>query len=117
MCFTGRGRSTDSLVMVFHALYSLFRRFVDAILQMLGVSSSSPRIGGSPNTLHVHVKYAGRTVQVDLDPSWSVSRVKDEIAPLLKVNPNEIKIIFAGNELPDSFLLEVIKCYLNSSWS
>ena len=106
--FTGPGGSPDSLVMVFQELYSLFRRIVDAIFQMFGISSSPPRIGGPPNTLRVHVKYAGRTVQVDLDPSWSVARVKNEIAPLLKVNPNEIKIIFAGNELPDSFVLEVI---------
>lgn len=87
-------------------LWEFFRGIFSAILRMLGVSSIHPGLQG-PNILRVHVRYAGRTVQVDLDPSWSVAQVKEHIAPLLNVQPNEIKIIFAGNELPDSFVLQV----------
>lgn len=95
--------------MVLEVLWSLFRRVFDTLLKMLGVNSSPPRLGDglSPNSLRVNVKYAGRSIPVGLDPSWSVARVKEEIGPLLRVDPKEIKIIFAGTELPDGFILEV----------
>jgi hypothetical protein len=96
------------LVMVFRELFSLIGQFFEALIAMLGLGSSTPRILGT-KTLRVYIKYCGKTVQVDLDPSWNVARVKQEISPLLRVNSNEIKIIFAGNELPDNFVLQVLK--------
>lgn len=73
---------------------------------MLGLRSLAEK-EVDPNCLQIHVRFGGKTVQVDLDPGWSVAQVKQHIGPKLGVEPAEIKIIFAGNELPDSFILQV----------
>lgn len=44
---------------------------------------------------------------MDLDPKWDIKNVKEVVAPRLGLEPEEVKIIFAGKELPDSVLLEV----------
>lgn len=100
--------------MVFGVILRALSAFIDAILRFFGMSSNGTALVG-PNTLRVFIKYSGRTISVDLNPSWSIKRVKNEIAPKLGVSPEEIKIIFAGNELPDSFILQVLHnltCYL-----
>lgn len=94
--------------MVLGEILRAISAFFEALLQLFGMSASSDSIAG-PNTLRVFIKYAGQTVTADLNPSWSIKRVKDEVAPKLGVLPEEIRIIFAGNELPDSFVLEVFK--------
>lgn len=84
--------------------------FEDLLRRLFGIMSGGggALMGDPKNTLRVFIKYAGgKTISCDLNPSWSIKRVKEEIAPKLGVEATEIKIIFAGNELPDSFVLEV----------
>lgn len=45
-------------------------------------------------------------VSVCLDPSWTVQQVKTTLAPKLKSNSQDIRIIFAGKELPDSMVIQ-----------
>lgn len=44
-------------------------------------------------------------VSVCLDPSWTVQQVKTTLAPKLKSNSQDIRIIFAGKELPDNMVI------------
>lgn len=59
------------------------------------------------NTLSIHVKFNRDTLSVDLDPHWDIRDVKEFVAPQLGLQPNEVKIIFAGKELSDTTKLEV----------
>lgn len=90
---------------ILQAVTELFRR----LFSLFGIMSPVNNITEGPNTLRVFIKYAGKTISTDLDPSWTIKQVKDAIAPKLQVSADEIKIIFAGNELPDSFILEVFE--------
>ncbi|ODN04682.1 E3 ubiquitin-protein ligase parkin [Orchesella cincta] len=91
--------------MVFGEILRAVAALFEGLLRLLGMASvDSITIG--PNSLRVFIKYAGRTISTDLDPRWEIRKVKEMIAPKLGVSPEEIKIIFAGNELPDSFVLE-----------
>ena len=44
---------------------------------------------------------------VRFKPSWSIARLKAEIARKRNVSPAGLKIIFAGQELPDTITLGV----------
>lgn len=60
------------------------------------------------NSLSIYVKSnTGNTLSVDLNPKWDIKDVKEYVAPLINMDPGEIKIIFAGKELSDSTKLEV----------
>jgi hypothetical protein len=50
----------------------------------------------------------GSTLSVDLDPKWHIKNVKEIVAPRLGLSPEEVKIIFAGKELHDLIVIEVI---------
>jgi len=91
--------------MVLGTLFDFISRIIDALMSMLGMSAPSAL---PSNALRVFIKYSGKTIQVDLDPTWSVAHIKSVVAPKLGCAPEEIKIIFAGNELPDNFILEVM---------
>lgn len=60
------------------------------------------------NTLSIYVKSnTGSTISVDLDPKWDIKNVKEIVAPQLGLEPEDVKIIFAGKELLDSTILGV----------
>lgn len=60
------------------------------------------------NSLNIYVKTSGgKSVLVELDPSWDIRNVKEIIAPKLGLEANEVKIIFAGKELGDDITLAV----------
>ncbi|GLV38118.1 parkin [Carabus blaptoides fortunei] len=46
------------------------------------------------------------TLNVDLDPKWDIKTVKETVAPQLGLEPDEVKIIFAGKELSDTTVIE-----------
>jgi parkin len=63
------------------------------------------------NSLSVYIKTnTGSTLSVDLDPKWHIKNVKEIVAPRLGLSPEEVKIIFAGKELHDLIVIEVIFC-------
>lgn len=60
------------------------------------------------NSLSIYIKTnTGNTLSVDLDPKWDIKDVKEHVAPKLGLQPEEVKIIFAGKELSDSITLAV----------
>lgn len=60
------------------------------------------------NSLNIYVKTSGgNTLSVELDPSWVIRDVKKVVAPKLGLEPNELKIIFAGKELGDKITIAV----------
>ncbi|XP_022905956.2 E3 ubiquitin-protein ligase parkin [Onthophagus taurus] len=55
------------------------------------------------NSLSIYIKTStGNTLAVDLDPQWDIKNIKELVAPKLGLQPEEVKIIFAGKELGDS---------------
>ncbi|XP_037934192.1 E3 ubiquitin-protein ligase parkin isoform X2 [Teleopsis dalmanni] len=59
------------------------------------------------NTLNVYVKTnTGRTLSVNLEPKWDIKNVKEIVATELGLQPDEMKIIFAGKELSDATTIE-----------
>lgn len=50
----------------------------------------------------------GNTLAVDLDPKWDIRNVKEIVAPKMGISPDDIKIIFAGKELHNSTIIEVL---------
>lgn len=61
------------------------------------------------HSLSIYIKTnTGDTLAVDLDPKWDIKNVKEVIGPRLGLDPDEMKIIFAGKELCDSTVIEVI---------
>lgn len=60
------------------------------------------------NTLLIYIKTnTGNTLPVNLDPKWDIKTVKENVAPQLGLEPEEVKIIFAGKELCDETIIEV----------
>lgn len=60
------------------------------------------------NTLSIYVKTnTGSTLSVELNPKWDIKNVKEFVGPQLGLQPDEMKIIFAGKELSDNTILEV----------
>lgn len=65
------------------------------------------------NTLSVYIKTnTGNTLSLDLDPKWDIKNVKEIVAPKLGLQPDEVKIIFAGKELSDTTTIEVCFCFV-----
>lgn len=59
------------------------------------------------NSLSICIKTnTGNTLQVNLDPKWDIKNVKEIVAPQLGLQPDEVKIIFAGKELCDTTTIE-----------
>lgn len=60
------------------------------------------------NGLNIYIKTnTGNTLSVDLDPQWDIKNVKEIVAPQLGLQPEEVKIIFAGKELSDNTIIAV----------
>lgn len=78
-------------------------QFIQAMIDLFWTGKKS-----LSNTLNVYIKSSsGNTLSVALDPKWDIKNVKEVIAPKLGLNPEEVKIIFAGKELEDSIVIEV----------
>lgn len=59
------------------------------------------------DSLSIYVKFNCDTLSVDLNPQWDIKDVKEFVAPQLGLQPNEVKIIFAGKELSDTTKIAV----------
>lgn len=84
-------------------IINFIRNFLHNMLQLLSFSKKTIK-----NTLSIYVKFNRNTLSVDLDPQWQIRDVKEFVAPQLGLQPNEVKIIFAGKELSDTTKLEVL---------
>ena len=81
-----------------------------AVLELLGIVSRPPALEDAGRGPLVLVKAgAGRTVGLHLRPGWTVRDVKEELVTRLAspaVQPDSLRIILAGRELPDSLAVE-----------
>lgn len=59
------------------------------------------------DTLSIYIKFNCDTLSVDLNPQWYIKDVKEFVAPQLGLQPDEVKIIFAGKELSDTTKIAV----------
>jgi len=74
-----------------------------ALLELLGFLSPTKK----GNTLDVSIKTStGIGLPVSLNPAWTIDHVKTIIGPKMDLDPEEIKIIFAGKELAGSVLIQ-----------
>lgn len=84
-------------------IFNFFSDFFQAMLELF--SFGKKKIS---NKLPIFIKTnTGRSLNVDLDPRMSVEMVKELVATELGMQPNEMKIIFAGKELEDSTTISV----------
>lgn len=68
-------------------------------------------VGWSQDSFEVNVKnFSGSSVVIKVQPEWNVGMVKQEIARRTNVNPQEFRIVFAGQTLDDSAKLWVSEC-------
>ena len=59
--------------------------------------------------LTIFVRFNSSTnIPVQIDPQWTVLKLKDEIAQRQDVDPKDIRIVFAGRELKDDLKLKVL---------
>lgn len=83
------------------SLINCIKSILHSMLQLLWFGKKT-----ITNSLSVVIKTnTGNTLPVDLDPLWDIRNVKDFLAPKLGIQPEEVKIIFAGKELGDSINL------------
>ncbi|CAD7083227.1 unnamed protein product [Hermetia illucens] len=83
-------------------LLNFLRALVHNMLQILSFGRKT-----ISNSLSIYIKTnTGNTLSVDLDPKWDIKNVKEIVAPQLGLQPDEMKIIFAGKELCDSTIIE-----------
>lgn len=84
-------------------LFDFIRTFINKMLELLSFGKKT-----ITNTLNIYVKTnTGKTLSVNLEPQWDIKNVKELVAPQLGLQPDEVKIIFAGKELSDATTIEV----------
>lgn len=84
-------------------IFDLLRSIIFAVLEFL--SFGTKKIS---NSLSIYIKSnTGNTLALDLDPKTDIKNVKRIVANQLGLEPNDVKIIFAGKELMDSTVIEV----------
>ncbi|CAG9855836.1 unnamed protein product [Phyllotreta striolata] len=83
-------------------LINALKNFLHRMFQVLSLGKKT-----ITNSLSIYVKHiGGRTLAVELDPTWDIKNLKEVVAPKLGLEPNEVKIIFAGKELGDEIKIE-----------
>nr|XP_023030053.1 E3 ubiquitin-protein ligase parkin [Leptinotarsa decemlineata] len=75
-------------------LLNALKGFVHRMLQLLSFGKKQ-----ISNSLSIFVKSGGNTLTVELDPTWDIKNLKEIVAKQLGLEPDEVKIIFAGKEL------------------
>lgn len=84
-------------------ILNFLQRIMSSIWELLNFSQKT-----ITNKLFIYVKTNnGNTLPVNLDPKWDIKTVKETVAPKLGLEPQEVKIIFAGKELCDTTIIEV----------
>lgn len=79
-------------------IWSLLQTFIARMLELLNIGRKTIE-----NSLSIYIKSQnGCTLSVNLQPEWDIRNVKEIVAPRLGLQPEEVKIIFAGKELSDS---------------
>ncbi|XP_039966687.1 E3 ubiquitin-protein ligase parkin isoform X1 [Bactrocera neohumeralis] len=83
-------------------LIQLIQSFIQKMLALLSFGQKT-----ITNSLSIYIKTnTGRTLSVNLEPQWDIKNVKEIVAPQLGLQPEEVKIIFAGKELSDATTIQ-----------
>ncbi|XP_066149617.1 E3 ubiquitin-protein ligase parkin isoform X1 [Euwallacea fornicatus] len=83
-------------------LTSFFTSIIQTMLQLL---TSKKHI--IQNLLSIYVKTTtGSKLSLDIDPKCKVAHIKGIVAPQMGLQPDELKVIFAGKELGDDVIIE-----------
>lgn len=89
--------------MFLREFWSILRSFVYTVFAIFSRKGSISDM----NSLKINIRVGVDTsVQLEVDPKWTVGKVKEILAPKVKCSPLEIRIIFAGRELDNSTILE-----------
>lgn len=84
-------------------ILNFFRDLIQTMLELFSFGKKK-----ITNKLSIFIKTNnGKSLSVELDPKWDIEKVKELVAPQLGLQPNEVKIIFAGKELDDSTMISV----------
>lgn len=84
-------------------LFGFIRQLIGSMLAIFSFGKKK-----LSNSLSVYVKTnTGNTLAVDLEPHMDIKDVKEMVAPRLGLEPQELKIIFAGRELSDTTTISV----------
>lgn len=79
------------------------KRFLHRMLQLFWFGKKT-----ITNNINIYIKTSGEnTLSLDLDPTWNIKNVKEIVAPKLGLEPDDVKIIFAGKELGDTVTIGV----------
>lgn len=89
-------------LLMFGYLLSFFR---DIFIAMLHLLSSKKHI--IENILRIYIKTSGNTLCIDIDPKYDIRQIKNIVAPKIGLEPNELKVIFAGKELSDNIIIGI----------
>ncbi|XP_066982416.1 E3 ubiquitin-protein ligase parkin [Macrobrachium rosenbergii] len=74
-----------------------------SLLAMFGFSSSQPAVR---DQLEVFVRTnTGEKINVCLSTTWNISQIKKSLAPKLNSSEEDLRIIFAGKELPNDMVI------------
>ena len=94
-------------------IFDLFKSVMLAIAELFGLSRIED---DNSNGLKIFVKMvsrqstgskASRNISINVQPEWSIKKVKETIAEKLNVNAEDLKIIFAGHELRNDIQVKV----------
>lgn len=86
-------------------IINFLKNFFQNMLNLLHFSKKALK-----DTLSIYVKFNCDTFSVELNPQWYIKDVKEFVAPQLGLQPEEVKIIFAGKELSDTTKIAVKPC-------
>lgn len=89
-------------------ILNVLKRIMSSIWELLNFGQKT-----ITNKLFIYIKTNTGTLPVNLDPKWDIKTVKENVAPKLGLEPQEVKIIFAGKELCDTTIIEVIFIIVN----
>lgn len=95
--------SSDLLRLSMSFIFNFLSDLVQAMLELFSFGKKKIK-----NKLSIFIKTTnGKSLSVELDPKWDIKEVKEFVAPQLGMQPEEVKIIFAGKELEDSTTISV----------
>ena len=94
-------------------IFDLLKSVMLAIAELFGLSRIEDT---STNGLKIFVKMVSRNntgpraasnISINVQPEWSIKKVKETIAEKLNVKAEDLKIIFAGHELRNDIQVKV----------
>jgi len=88
---------------MFDVVWSLFRSFLCKFFDVFSWNKQDTIM----NSLRINIRVGtDMFVPLEVDPKWTIGEVKQKLAPKVNCTPQEIRVIFAGQELDNSIVVE-----------